>query len=97
MSYAIEIDNIRKEFTSSKYLIMNRKAVHALKGVTFNVREGEVFGLLGPNGSGKTTLIRILCGLVRPTAGSAKVFGMDIEKEILKIRERIALLPQEAS
>ncbi|MHA1991636.1 MAG: ABC transporter ATP-binding protein [Candidatus Hodarchaeales archaeon] len=97
MSYAIEIDNIRKEFTSSKYLIMNRKAVHALKGVTFNVREGEVFGLLGPNGSGKTTLIRILCGLVRASGGSAKVFGMDIEKEILKIRERIALLPQEAS
>ena len=97
MSYAIEIDNLKKEFNSSKYFIMNRKTVHALKGVTFKVKEGEVFGLLGPNGSGKTTLIRSLCGLVRPTEGSAKVFGMDIREDMLKIRERIALLPQEAS
>ncbi|MFW9928230.1 MAG: ABC transporter ATP-binding protein [Candidatus Thorarchaeota archaeon] len=93
---AIEINELQKEFKAGKPF-RRKKIVKAVNGVTFNVSEGEVFGLLGPNGSGKTTLIRMLCGLVRPTGGNAKVFGYDIVEESIEIRKRIALLPQEAS
>ena len=50
----------------------------AVDDVSFYIPEGEIFGLLGPNGAGKTTTIRMLCGLMNPTSGSARVLGMDI-------------------
>ena len=60
--------------------------VHALSDVSLTVRQGEVFGLVGPNGSGKTTLIKILAGLIRPTSGGGEVgsIGLDHPKEIRK-------------
>ncbi len=69
--------------------------VRALDGLSFEVAEGEFFGLLGPNGAGKTTFINILVGLARSTAGSAEVFGHDVESEYQEARNRIGLAPQE--
>jgi ABC-2 type transport system ATP-binding protein len=69
--------------------------VHALTGLTMDVRKGEVFGLLGPNGSGKTTTIRLLLGLIRPTAGAATVAGFDCWADSLEVREIVAYLPGE--
>jgi ABC-2 type transport system ATP-binding protein len=69
----------------------NLKAVDSL---TISVNRGDIFGFLGPNGAGKTTTIRMLCGLLLPTSGNAKVAGFDILKDNLKIRSVIGLLPE---
>lgn len=66
-------------------------AVHALD---LEIRRGEVFGLLGPNGSGKTTTIRMLCGLVLPTSGTAEVAGFDITTQAEQVRRRIGYMSQ---
>ncbi len=63
-----------------------------MDGVDLVVEKGEVFGILGPNGAGKTTLIKILCTLILPTAGSARINGFDIEKESGRVRESIGLV-----
>jgi ABC-2 type transport system ATP-binding protein len=83
---AIEIENLSKRFD-----------VVAVDGLTLEVMEGELFGLLGPNGAGKTTLLNMLCGLLKPTAGSAKVGGYDIVREAQKVRGLIGVCPQEAA
>ena len=67
--------------------------VLALEELTISVREGEIFGFLGPNGAGKSTLIRLLLGLIHPTAGSAGVLGLDIVRDTVAIRRRIGYLP----
>jgi len=69
----------------------------ALAGVSFAVRKGEIFGLLGPNGSGKTTLFKILSTLIRPSAGSVRVFGYDLCREFAPIRERLGVVFQRPS
>ena len=69
----------------------------ALKGVGFDVRKGEVFGLLGKNGAGKSTLIKILTTLIRRTEGSVSILGMDPLKEGYKIRKRIGVVQQDES
>ncbi len=67
----------------------------ALKGVSLDIRRGEIFALLGPNGAGKTTLINIICGLVNPTTGSVAVDGHDILRDYRAARQLIGLVPQE--
>src|SRR5262245_11932335 len=69
--------------------------MHALKGVSLDIRPGEIFALLGPNGAGKTTLISIVCGIVRATSGTVLVDGHDIRKDYRAAREMIGLVPQE--
>jgi len=64
-----------------------------IEDVTFSVRPGEVFGFLGPNGAGKTTTIRTLLDLIHPTAGSARLFGLDSRRDSVAIRARLGNLP----
>ena len=87
----IRTENLTKIFERGK-----KHEVTALDSVSLDIPRGEVFGLLGPNGAGKTTLIRILVGLLTPTEGSAHVLDRDVTEDIGYIRERVALLPQEA-
>ncbi len=68
---------------------------HALKSINLEIRRGEIFALLGPNGAGKTTLIGVICGLVRPTAGSVTADGSDIASDYRAARAKIGLVPQE--
>jgi ABC-2 type transport system ATP-binding protein len=69
----------------------------ALDAATIRIRSGEVLGLLGPNGAGKTTLIRILCGLLAPSSGEAKVAGFDVARESVQVRSRIGYVSQRFS
>ena len=66
----------------------------AVDDVTMTIGTGEVFGLLGPNGSGKTTTIRMLCGLMEPSAGTATVVGFDVAKEPEQVRANIGYMSQ---
>lgn len=83
--YVIETNGLSKSFGD----------VDALRGVDLRVPRHSIFGFLGPNGAGKTTLMKALLGLVRPTSGSGMIFGRDIVKESVSIRERIGYLPQQ--
>ena len=69
----------------------------AVDGITFSVREGELFGLIGPDGAGKTSLIRALCTLLKPTSGQIQINGMDSQKDILAIRKILGYMPQRFS
>lgn len=69
----------------------------AVDHVTFSVQPGEVFGYLGPNGSGKTTSIRMLCGLITPTEGTANILGIDVGKEPEKVKPLIGYMSQKFS
>jgi ABC-2 type transport system ATP-binding protein len=69
----------------------------ALEGLTLEVGRGEVLGYLGPNGAGKTTTIRLLLGLINPTAGSAEVFGLDVGRHPSQVHSRLAYVPGEAT
>src|SRR5690348_17792487 len=76
-------------------LVKNYDEVEAVRGVDFDVAAGEVFGFLGPNGAGKTTTINMLCTLVRPTSGSARVAGHDVATERDDVRRNIGLVFQD--
>lgn len=66
----------------------------AISGVTFNVKDGEILGFLGPNGAGKTTTMRILCGYLPPTSGTATIDGYDVFNDSLRARRKIGYLPE---
>ncbi len=85
---AIEISELRKRYRNGFF----GKPVDALRGVSFQVRRGEVFGLLGPNGAGKTTVLKILLGIARKTSGSAALLGM--AAGAAAGRRRVGYLPE---
>ncbi|MEM4554647.1 MAG: ATP-binding cassette domain-containing protein [Candidatus Anstonellaceae archaeon] len=87
MPKAIEIDGLAKSFGK----------IRALNSISLDINEGEIFALLGPNGAGKTTAILILCGLLAPDAGTAKVAGHDVEKEPMEVRQSIGVVFQAPS
>ena len=78
-------------------LVKRYKEVEAVRGIDLAVRHGEIFGFLGPNGAGKSTTISILCTLLRPTAGSARVAGIDVVHDPARVRQRIGLVFQDPS
>jgi ABC-2 type transport system ATP-binding protein len=84
---AIEVERLVKRFG----------AFTAVDDVSFSVEAGEVFGLLGSNGAGKSTVIRMLCGLMRPTSGSARVLGLDVGREAEQVKRRIGYMTQRFS
>ncbi|MCE5296456.1 MAG: ATP-binding cassette domain-containing protein [Euryarchaeota archaeon] len=71
------------------------KEVHAVNGINFDVREGEVFGFLGPNGAGKSTTISMITTLLRPTSGTITLAGLNVVKEATQVRKLIGLVPQD--
>lgn len=81
---------------SVKELVRDYGRVRALDGISFDIRPGEIFGLIGPNGSGKTTTLRIISTLLAPTAGSVTVFGLDVVARPDGARRLISYLPEDA-
>lgn len=69
----------------------------AVNGLNLEIQKGELFGFLGPNGAGKTTTISILCGLLAPSSGTAKIGGFDIRTDMSRIKSHIGVCPQEAA
>jgi ABC-2 type transport system ATP-binding protein len=87
---AIEVHELCRTYRTWKGIVRRRRSeVEALRGISFEVEAGELFGLLGPNGAGKTTTIKILTTLLLPSAGSARVLGFDPASQPGEIRRRI--------
>ncbi|MEP3639438.1 MAG: ABC transporter ATP-binding protein [Paracoccaceae bacterium] len=86
MPTILEINDLRKSYASG---------FEALKGVSLEIKEGEIIALLGPNGAGKTTLISTVCGITTPTSGTVSVAGHDIVSDYRAARSQIGLVPQE--
>jgi ABC-2 type transport system ATP-binding protein len=85
MPAILEVDNLVKKYGDFE----------AVKGISFSVEEGEVFGLLGPNGAGKTQTISMLTGVIPPTSGTARIGGHDIHKEASQVKKINGLVPQD--
>jgi sodium transport system ATP-binding protein len=83
----IEVKDLTKSFRD-----LRRGLVHAVDGVSFEARPGEIFGLLGPNGAGKTTTMRILCTVLRPTGGTARIAGYDVVTQPSEVRQHIGFM-----
>jgi len=87
MNYAVIADRLERRF--GNFIAVNK--------VSFRVRTGEVFGFLGPNGAGKSTTIRMLCGIIKPTGGTATVAGIDVCKRPEQVKQRIGYMSQKFS
>jgi len=85
----IEVRDLHKVFPVG----FRRRKVYAVRGISFEVRPGDIFGFLGPNGAGKTTSIKVLTGLIRPSRGQVRLFGRDVED--LHVRQRLGFLPEQ--
>jgi ABC-2 type transport system ATP-binding protein len=87
----------RQPAVAARGLVCQFGPVRAVDDLSFEVAEGEVFGLLGPNGAGKTTVIRVVTTLLKPAAGTVRVFGLDTRRSTMRVRRRIGYLPQQLS
>jgi ABC-2 type transport system ATP-binding protein len=87
MQSVLELDGLRKSFGDTL----------AVKGLTLTVARGEIVGLIGPDGAGKTTTMRMVAGLITPTAGSASILGHDVATEVSAIRPVVGYMPQQFS
>ena len=90
MAKALIIQNVSKTFKQE-----NNKSVKAVDDVSFEIKEGQIFGLLGPNGAGKSTLINLMSGVMVPDQGTMTLFGHDIVKESLITKQMIGIVPQD--
>ncbi len=90
---ALTVENLTKIYLNSK----SKKENKALNNLTFDVKEGEVFGLLGPNGAGKTTFLSILGGTVIKSSGGVNVWGFDLDKNPRQVRASLGIVPQEVN
>ena len=88
---ALTVENLNKIYSNSK----TKKETKAITNLTFEVKEGEVFGLLGPNGAGKTTFLSILGGTVTKTSGLVNVWGFDLDKNPRQVKASLGIVPQE--
>src|SRR5579863_4193504 len=86
---AISVSNLVKRYAKSK--------TNAVDGVSFDVARGEIFGLLGPNGAGKTTIIGVLTTSIVPTSGTAAITGIDVARNPIDVKQRIAVVPQQSN
>jgi ABC-2 type transport system ATP-binding protein len=86
MTYALELKELKKVYSTG---------VQALRGIDLTVEEGDFYALLGPNGAGKSTTIGIITSLVNKTSGKVKVFGYDLDTDLVRAKQQIGLVPQE--
>ena len=91
--FALTVENLSKIYSDSK----TKKQIKALNELSFNVKQGEVFGLLGPNGAGKTTFLSILGGTVTKTSGKVNVWGFDLDKNPRQVKSSLGIVPQEVN
>ena len=91
--FALAVENLTKVYSSPK----TKKHNKALNELSFEVRQGEVFGLLGPNGAGKTTFLSILGGTVVKTSGKVNVWGFDLDQNPRQVRASVGIVPQEVN
>jgi lipooligosaccharide transport system ATP-binding protein len=97
---AVVVENLWKSYRPSGAWWRrgsNSAPVEAVRGISFDVRPGEVFGLLGPNGAGKSTTMRILVGLSPPSAGTVSVFGLTMPGHAREVKRRLGVVPQESN
>ncbi len=91
--FALSVENLTKIYSNSK----TKKQNKALNELSFEVKQGEVFGLLGPNGAGKTTFLSILGGTVTKTSGKVNVWGFDLDQNPRQVRASVGIVPQEVN